>query len=613
MVVKAGASGFTTGTSPTFADLTLDDADTPTLTVTDTTNTVTGVLRADDDTVDVGSTTAHVVNFLHTDNNIFHLSSTNFYSNNAAGPSLQNETASSTNPTLIPNRVDLTTGIGWSSGAIEFAVSGANVGRFNSTGLIGLPLLTVDNITMNGDAITFQDGETILRGNADQMFFKMNGSTSGGKWQFNLGATNYNALIIAQTGDGVGATVFNEDSIVRDFRIETADNAYMLYLDGAKNAIVTGADSDLSDKDNPFIVATKALTATADTSFSRFKITGAGGAVTIPSGTAPIVSSCWIQEPNITATGTATASASLYIQSAASEATTDYALWVDAGNSRFDGDIKFDTASHTQISFKGGQTMGDNAGATSQFHSKLNNSTSGGGWQWNLGATNWSALRMYQTGDGVGETIFNEDGIDRDFRVESDDDSHAFFVDAGNNAVVINENGGTDTIFRIETDNSTDFFRVNPASGYAGKGGVVIGGNISASTETPIALALRANTASSAGDLFHVYISSSALTTYSSGTHTNVASLRINEPNITIGTAEVTNASTLYIPSAPHEATNNYALFVDAGESRFDGAIFIAELSTPTAQTNFGAIYPKNDNKLYFQDGAGTEHELAFA
>ena len=43
------------------------------------------------------------------------------------------------------------------------------------------------------------------------------------------------------------------------------------------------------------------------------------------------------------------------------------------------------------------------------------------------------------------------------------------------------------------------------------------------------------------------------------------------------------------------------------------GAIlYLKETTTPTAITNFGAIYTKNDNKIYFQDGAGTEHEIAF-
>jgi hypothetical protein len=32
------------------------------------------------------------------------------------------------------------------------------------------------------------------------------------------------------------------------------------------------------------------------------------------------------------------------------------------------------------------------------------------------------------------------------------------------------------------------------------------------------------------------------------------------------------------------------------------------ETTTPTARTNYGKFYTKNDNEAYFQDGAGTEH-----
>jgi len=41
------------------------------------------------------------------------------------------------------------------------------------------------------------------------------------------------------------------------------------------------------------------------------------------------------------------------------------------------------------------------------------------------------------------------------------------------------------------------------------------------------------------------------------------------------------------------------------------GVHFMLETSTPTAKTNYGAIYCKNDDKLYFQDGAGAEHEVS--
>jgi len=42
------------------------------------------------------------------------------------------------------------------------------------------------------------------------------------------------------------------------------------------------------------------------------------------------------------------------------------------------------------------------------------------------------------------------------------------------------------------------------------------------------------------------------------------------------------------------------------------GVLSLKETTTPTAATDYGRIYTKSDNKLYFQDGAGTEHEIAF-
>ncbi len=53
--------------------------------------------------------------------------------------------------------------------------------------------------------------------------------------------------------------------------------------------------------------------------------------------------------------------------------------------------------------------------------------------------------------------------------------------------------------------------------------------------------------------------------------NTDVFGLQIDEPNITVGTATPTNSASLYISGAATEATNNYALWVDAGTTRLDG------------------------------------------
>jgi hypothetical protein len=86
------------------------------------------------------------------------------------------------------------------------------------------------------------------------------------------------------------------------------------------------------------LVAPAALTAQANTAYAHVNVAPAG-AVTVPSGTTAVVSSLEINEPNITATGTVTAAASLYVSAAPTEGTSNYALWVDAGNACFDADV----------------------------------------------------------------------------------------------------------------------------------------------------------------------------------------------------------------------------------------------------------------------------------
>lgn len=61
----------------------------------------------------------------------------------------------------------------------------------------------------------------------------------------------------------------------------------------------------------------------------------------------------------------------------------------------------------------------------------------------------------------------------------------------------------------------------------------------------------------------------------SGGTHAFATTLALSEPNITETSGSVTTAVTLLITDAPTEGCNNYALFVDAGASRFDGLLEI--------------------------------------
>jgi len=71
--------------------------------------------------------------------------------------------------------------------------------------------------------------------------------------------------------------------------------------------------------------------------------------------------------------------------------------------------------------------------------------------------------------------------------------------------------------------------------------------------------------------IFHGNWDTNAITT---NTGTNmVMGMRLDVPNIVVGTAQPNLASTLYVNGAPTEAVKNYALHVDAGDCRFDGDV----------------------------------------
>ncbi len=68
-----------------------------------------------------------------------------------------------------------------------------------------------------------------------------------------------------------------------------------------------------------------------------------------------------------------------------------------------------------------------------------------------------------------------------------------------------------------------------------------------------------------------------------SGTHVDFSSALFIAPTITSGAAALTNASTVKILSAPSGATNNYALWIDAGTARLDGTLLAGTTNAQSA------------------------------
>ena len=129
---------------------------------------------------------------------------------------------------------------------------------------------------------------------------------------------------------GGSAYVFNDASGDRDFRVESNGMQYAIYSDGGKDALVLGSNTDTSVVDQLVTISRAARTATAATNYYDLAVQPAG-AVTIPAGTTAVVATAMFAEPNITATGTVTDAATVYISGEPTEGGTgNYGLMVAA-------------------------------------------------------------------------------------------------------------------------------------------------------------------------------------------------------------------------------------------------------------------------------------------
>jgi len=167
---------------------------------------------------------------------------------------------------------------------------------------------------------------------ADTVLFDIN--TTGGL--NNLFSVDYEGDILA-----TGGAVFNDGSLDSDFRVESNANINMFLIDSNEDQISIGAAAGTGSGTDLFVhPAARSADANEDFHVVRF---GSSGALTIPAGTAALVTELYVQEPNITATGTVTNAATLYVLNAPTEGGSNYALWVDAGMVRIDDGITYPT------------------------------------------------------------------------------------------------------------------------------------------------------------------------------------------------------------------------------------------------------------------------------
>ena len=235
--------------------------------------------------------------------------------NEAAGPAIANEAATSTNPTLIPDQAEMDTGIGWASDTLHFVLGGANEVQVTTSAM--------SPGTNDGNAL----GTTSL-GWSDLHL------ATGGviNWANGNATITHSTNTLSFDATATGEIVMNDAGADVNFRVETALGADTFSIDGATGHVGIGGTAPVADVG--LVVEFPAQTATANAEVYRMHVKNSY-AITIPTGTAANVATVRFDEPNITATGTVTSAYTVFISGAPTEGAANYALYV-AGHTLVD-------------------------------------------------------------------------------------------------------------------------------------------------------------------------------------------------------------------------------------------------------------------------------------
>jgi hypothetical protein len=235
----------------------------------------------------------------------------------------------------------------------------------------------------------------------------------------------------------------------------------------------------------------------------------------VTAGNCTTIAQLWVSEPQITVgSGSVTNSASLYVAGAATEATNDYAFWVDSGVSRFDSNVGIGTGTVAV----GAQLEVSTADGAVGNGIRLTNTAGGQSWEFIPGIvggdetslsirniTSTSTLFVLDTGG----TVFLNDSTNANMTIgltvnQGGADNQAFCLKSSDVATGLTT--GT-LVHDVETD---DYFTIG--KGGAGNGGVTMQIMAEDAANTPIfkmhVFGGTASTAKTTGaeGLWNVYI-----------------------------------------------------------------------------------------------------------
>jgi hypothetical protein len=346
----------------------------------------------------------------------------------------------------------------------------------NAIGVLGsaFEAFVASDVVYTG-AIDRASGDYRVLKNSANRYEWLTGTTTGVSTEIRL-ALNLNGAITT-TPDAGGHAVFNEGGVDADFRVESSGNANMLFVDGGNNSVNIGSSENIGGMLN---IAGSLVT--MNSSYKVISSLRPGGwgysqgtyGVTIIGGdndTGGTVSIGF--DPSVNTNGGFSGygqemifnkDISFYQSNAADDGwvkqirmESSTGVIINENGNDLDFRVESDTNTHmlfvdggnNHVNIGTATDLGSlfNVGGTSNFNGSLivdPNTAGKDTFSLSTNAANDARLQMKSDTtvavdiQANGATVFNENGLAaNDFRVESDTNTHALFVDAGNNVVGI--------------------------------------------------------------------------------------------------------------------------------------------------------------------------------
>ena len=294
----------------------------------------------------------------------------------------------------LTNTGDTNTGLYFpAADEVGLTVGGTQRLNINSTGSTLTGIAISNGLTLNTLALPSAGTATLFNRNTDNSLYIQTSSGNtvylldGSQNTMYAAAPTSHSFAISNVGvNTITATesVFNETGLDRDFRVESDGNDHMLFVDAQNDHVNIGTATDL------------------------------GGVLNV--------------DGNLSLSGNGTGNRYLALLAETDTYAGSLTIQAGGGSAGYGGSIKM--YGHSHASKAGDVVLGISSGSGGQFRVHSGGTDTG-----------TDRLTIGENGDFVtfpqanNAAVFNQAGVDSDFRVESDSNANMLFVDAGNNTV----------------------------------------------------------------------------------------------------------------------------------------------------------------------------------